>query len=1123
MALTMSAHRARLRVFSLCLDTLERRALFDATPHSLFNGPLTQNWEWGLIDLIQSDNNWDSVPSIEGFTGSGFPTNSNGTTDPQSLTGPDTFGVKNVKHNVTSSPSTYSTGGVAELQLNPSIPNVGSNTVALQGSLTSDAPYLKFYLDATNTQAIRIRYDLVDIDNGSNSPQQFALHYRVGASGNFINLPAGYVSNAGAPTNGNRTSVDVTLPSTANGATHIEVRVMTANAPNDDQLIAVENINISATRSENPVGEFSLSAPTYSVAESVGNATFTVRRLNGDSGPASVSYSTLNGTALAGSDYTATTGVLDFADGVTTRTFTVPILNDAAFELDESFGIALSNPTGGSQLGSPATATVTIAANDAAGEFNFDPITYSLDESSPSVTLTVTRTNGAEGAASVNWTTIDGTAIGGSDFGAASGVLNFAEGETFKTITLSLTDDLIQEANEQFTVVLSDATVAALGSATTATVTILNNDVAGAVTFDSAFYTRSESDGSVTVTVRREGGSSGAVSVNWATVDGSAVSPDDFVGASGLLQFQNNQAVASFTIQLTDDSVQESNEQFTIVLSNPTNNATLGANSVTTVTITNDDVAGQIAFDPTSYQVLENAGSVSLTVVRTGGSSGPVSVSWAAVDGTATRPGDYNAVGGTLNFANGQTSQTILIPITDDATLEQLETFTVVLSNPTNGASLAAANATVSIADNDTATPTNLLLNEINVNPPGLDLPYQFVELRGTPGMVLQNVYLLELEGDSNQNPGRVNSIVPLSGATVGSNGLLLVRSSSGFAPESDQSGVFNTTLFDAGGIDFQNGSTSFVLIMDAGTFSLTVGTDLDSTNSGTLTLPPTFTLLDAVGALDGNNNDRAYGAVLGPISTADNLTPDAPDAYTRFSNNTTPSSSAAWFWGDLAGTTSSSKQYLSDVSQQSPNFPGGAVLTPGGMLITGGTLSVLSTVFEFDGSSQSIVVTFSANVALSLAAEDFELVNTTAGNVPVTLDLISVSTDGTVARLGFVNTGGISPKVLADGDYQFRVKAGQVSDGMNTLPSDSTTSLFFKTADFNHDRSVTFDDLLLLAQNYGKPSGATFSQGDVNYDGRIDFDDLLALAQRYGTSLSAVNVAPAPKKRATFGQSVID
>jgi Calx-beta domain len=115
------------------------------------------------------------------------------------------------------------------------------------------------------------------------------------------------------------------------------------------------------------------------------------------------------------------------------------------------------------------------------------------------------------------------------------------------------------------------------------------------------------------------------------------------------------------------------------------------------------DLSGQLSFDPVTYTVAETDGSVTLIVVRTGGTANTVMVSYTTNSGTATAPADYGTTAGTLTFGPGVTSQTITVPIVADLVGEPNETFTATLSGPTNGATLGAATATVTIEGNSGA------------------------------------------------------------------------------------------------------------------------------------------------------------------------------------------------------------------------------------------------------------------------------------------------------------------------------------------------------------------------------------------------------------------------------------
>ena len=113
-------------------------------------------------------------------------------------------------------------------------------------------------------------------------------------------------------------------------------------------------------------GALQFSATGYSVGENGTSITITVERVAGSAGAVSVGYATSDGSATASADYTPASGTLNFADGVTTQTFSVDILDDTSYEGDEDFTVTLSGATGGATLGSPSTATVTITENDPA-------------------------------------------------------------------------------------------------------------------------------------------------------------------------------------------------------------------------------------------------------------------------------------------------------------------------------------------------------------------------------------------------------------------------------------------------------------------------------------------------------------------------------------------------------------------------------------------------------------------------------------------------------------------------------------------------------------------------------------------------------------------------------------
>ena len=230
-------------------------------------------------------------------------------------------------------------------------------------------------------------------------------------------------------------------------------------------------------------GLIEFSAPTYAIGENGGSATITVTRSGGSAGEVTVNYATSDGSATAGQDYTSASGTLTFASGEASKEFTVPIIDDATPEPQETVTLTLSNPGGGAALGTRSTATLTIIDDQGGagpGALQFSSANYSEAENTQNAQITVTRTGGTEGTVSVSYTTSDGTANAGTDYTSTSGTLTFGPGEVTKTFNVPLIDDPAAEPDETVTLTLSNATGGAtLGNPSTATLTILDTDRGG--------------------------------------------------------------------------------------------------------------------------------------------------------------------------------------------------------------------------------------------------------------------------------------------------------------------------------------------------------------------------------------------------------------------------------------------------------------------------------------------------------------------------------------------------------------------------------------------------------------------------------------------------------------------
>jgi endonuclease G len=201
--------------------------------------PFTQNWT--NTGLITEDGNWSGVPGIIGYRGDSL-TGATGT-DPQTILADGSATPVDVNAN-RADPDTFFSGGVAEFD---GIPNP---SVALNGSGTADAPHLVINLNTSGTTAINVAYNVRDLDGSAdNSIQPVAIHYRIGNTGNYVNLAAGFIADAtSGPSQATQvTPVSVPLPIAAENQPLVQIRIMTTNAVGNDEWVGIDDINITGT------------------------------------------------------------------------------------------------------------------------------------------------------------------------------------------------------------------------------------------------------------------------------------------------------------------------------------------------------------------------------------------------------------------------------------------------------------------------------------------------------------------------------------------------------------------------------------------------------------------------------------------------------------------------------------------------------------------------------------------------------------------------------------------------------------------------------------------------------------------------------------------------------------
>lgn len=401
------------------------------------------------------------------------------------------------------------------------------------------------------------------------------------------------------------------------------------------------------------------------------------------------------------------------ADWNMAQTVTVSAVDDTAVEGDHSGSVSMTASSDDDAYAGIAVAgfTATLTDDDSTAQFSVDAV--SVGESGGSVTLSVTRVGSAAAAASVQFSTLDGSAVAGSDYTAASGTLNWAPGESDpQTITVSILSDRIAEPAKSFTVALAGTTgpitVADPGNAT---VTINDDDTAG--------FTVTRSDGSNRVAERSNldrplGRDSYTIALTSQPTSTVTISLSSNNARLSVLQGSLSFTPANFDQPQTVSFSAVNNAQVdgnvnASIAHAISGDPTYAALSLASETVSVEDNDSLFGFTASAYQVAEDGGSLTVSVERTGATEGAASVQIATVDDTALGGSDYETASTTLNWASGQGgARTFTVQITDDLSAEDLEAFSVGLSNPQNagdGESRlgAVSEATVEISDNDEA------------------------------------------------------------------------------------------------------------------------------------------------------------------------------------------------------------------------------------------------------------------------------------------------------------------------------------------------------------------------------------------------------------------------------------
>ena len=440
-----------------------------------------------------------------------------------------------------------------------------------------------------------------------------------------------------------------------------------------------------------------------------------------------VSYATANGTATAGTDYTAKSGTMTFTNAAAgAQTFTVSTTEDTIDEgTGETFTVAISSPSGGGgpapSLGTSNSVTTTITDDDDAPTgitLSANPSTLGEDDGKTSITVTAALTGSARTSDTVvTIGTLSGTATSGTDYSVNTALtsITIPANSTSGTGTLEITptDDALVEGDE--TIIVSGTTTTQVGlSVTSATVTLTDDNKTTTTPTDDKDTTELSisgpssnvsEGGNAVFTVTLSNAIAKEVAVAWsAPLAADAAEGADLETTSGTVTFAANSSAGStqsITIKATDDKLSETSESFTVTLGTITSTISSqvslksGASSAIATISESDPITISIS-GPSSVDEGDATSSYTVSLSPTGVTpTSDLTVSYATSNGTATAGTDYTAKSGTLTFTRASAgSQTFTVQTTEDTIDEGTgETFTVTISSPSGGGGQSPSSA----------------------------------------------------------------------------------------------------------------------------------------------------------------------------------------------------------------------------------------------------------------------------------------------------------------------------------------------------------------------------------------------------------------------------------------------
>lgn len=463
-------------------------------------------------------------------------------------------------------------------------------------------------------------------------------------------------------------------------------------------------------------GSVEFNQQVYGVLESATNAVITLERLGGEGttpqSTVAVEFYTSNSTnGFSGQNYLSVTTNIVFPYGETFETVTVPVLNSPAIAGNAIVNLNLANSTNAA-IGPQSTAILVITNINTAVAFSAPSYRQTADASSGYADIPVVRIGNPNSTFSVTVYTGTFTGIDAAtpyvNYTPVTNVLTFSPGVPSIDWLIPITNAPTQFGDLSVALEMTGASDAVISSPSSATLVIASVQTApGAIAFSQNAYSVSEGATNAIITIVRTNGTANTVQVTLTTSNLTATNGINYVGETNLVTFSANDSVQTNYISVDQLKLAGPNVTVLLTLSDPTGGATLGVPSQAILTINND--LENFSFGSADYYVDENVGTINVQILRNGPTGSNASVYYTTysppnaddANGFAVPGVDYKPASGTLNFGVGVSLQTIPISIIQGTAVNGVETFQILLENPSSGAQIGSPGAATVVITSD--------------------------------------------------------------------------------------------------------------------------------------------------------------------------------------------------------------------------------------------------------------------------------------------------------------------------------------------------------------------------------------------------------------------------------------